>query len=104
MSHPPFSPRSPEHFIFLFELLVSPFIIKQPINPNSVRGSADNECNKNIRANNNSELEQNMLRGLANPRPLRFLRPPLRSQYHCLSADAEIYEKERLNDAIVCII
>lgn len=51
-------------------LLLRPFsfIIKQPINPNSVRGSADNECNKNIRANNNSELERNMLRGLTNPR------------------------------------
>jgi len=64
------------------------FIRKQLINPNSVRGSADNECNKNTRANNNSELERNMLRGLPSPRNAPPFSPPCapRPRYHCLSS------------------
>jgi hypothetical protein len=66
------------------------FIRKQLINPNPVRGSADNECNKNTRANNNSELERNMLRGLPSPRNAPPFSPPStlhpRPRYHCLSS------------------
>jgi len=71
---PPSPPSSPSFFIR-----------KQVINPNSVRGSADNECNKNTRANNNSELERNMLRGLPSPRNAPPFSPPSASPSISLS-------------------